>query len=99
MVNTIDIVGSSMAIRGNGSGCSTSVTVSPISNPSIPTNAQISPDPTLCTFFRPIPSKVCSSLMRWRATVPSFLQTPTSMPSRSSPRCTRPMAIRPTYDE
>jgi hypothetical protein len=43
MVNNILIVGSSIAIVCNASGFSKSATVSPISKPSIPIIAQISP--------------------------------------------------------
>lgn len=43
IVNVIDMVGSSMAMRGSGSGLDGDATVSPISKPSIPTSAQISP--------------------------------------------------------
>ena len=96
MVNVIDMVGSSMAMRGSGSGLFMSATVSPISNPSMPTSAHMSPLFTLSTFLRPMPSNVCSSLMRCFTTEPSFLQSAISIPSRISPLCTRPMAIRPT---
>ena len=41
MVNSIFIVGSSMAMRGSGCGFSASVMVSPISKSSSPTIAQI----------------------------------------------------------
>jgi hypothetical protein len=43
MVNNILIVGSSICMVGIASGESKSATVSPISKPSIPVNAQISP--------------------------------------------------------
>ena len=99
MVKVIDIVGSSMAMRGRASGVSASATVSPISNPSSPTMAQMSPLPTSCTRLRPIPSKVCSSLIRWRLMEPSRRHKAISIPSRTVPRCTRPMAMRPTYFE
>ncbi len=58
MVKVIDMVGSSMAMRGSGSGLATVDTVSPISNPSMPTRAHMSPDDTSATRLRPIPSKV-----------------------------------------
>ena len=61
MVNNILIVGSSIAIDCNASGFSKSATVSPISKPSKPTIAQISPACTLSTFLRPKPSNVCNS--------------------------------------
>ena len=90
------MVGSSIAMRGRGSGLRTSAIVSPISKLSSPTMAQISPEPTEDTLLRPIPSKTSSSLMRCFTNDPSFLHKATSIPSRSSPRCTRPIAIRPT---
>ena len=43
MVNSMLMVGSSMAIFGNASGKSKSAMVSPISKPSMPTIAQMSP--------------------------------------------------------
>ena len=96
LVKVIDIVGSSIAIRGKGSGFCKSVIVSPISNPSIPTKAQISPELAFSTFVRPKPSNKCNSLIRLLVKDPSFLHNATSIPSRSSPRWIRPMAIRPT---
>ena len=73
IVNNIDIVGSSIAIVGSGSGFKKSVIVSPISNPSIPTNAQISPDSTSSIFTRPRPSKTFSSFILTFFTDPSRL--------------------------
>ena len=99
MVKVIDIVGSSMAMRGSGSGLLASAMVSPISKPSNPTIAQMSPERTDCTRLRLIPSNTCSSLMRCLLTEPSFRHRAMSMFSRISPRCTRPIAMRPTYDE
>ena len=63
MVNSMLMVGSSMAIFGNASGKSKSAMVSPISKPSMPTIAQMSPAPTLSTFTLPRPSKRYSSLI------------------------------------
>ena len=63
IVNTILIVGSSIAIGLSGSGFSRSQTESPISKPSIPTSAQISPDETSVVFVRPSPGNVCRSLI------------------------------------
>ncbi len=63
MVNSILMVGSSIAMVCNCSGVSISATVSPISKPSIPTIAQISPTSTESTFFRPRPSKTKSSFI------------------------------------
>ena len=51
MVKSIDIVGSSMAMGGSGSGFSASQIVSPISNFSSPMTAQMSPDPTSVVFW------------------------------------------------
>ena len=99
LVKVIDMVGSSMAIRGSASGVLTSAMVSPISKPSMPTKAHISPEAALSTRVRPMPSKMCSSLMRCFTVEPSRLHSTMSWPSRNSPRCMRPMAIRPTYDE
>ena len=93
------MVGSSIAMRGSASGVLMSAIVSPISNPSIPTRAQISPEAALSTFVRPIPSKIWSSLIRCFTVEPSRLQRTISCPSCNSPRCMRPMAIRPTYEE
>ncbi len=58
IVNNILIVGSSIAIVFNPSGFSISATVSPISKPSKPTIAQISPASTSSTFLRPKPSNM-----------------------------------------
>ena len=58
MVKSILIVGSSTLILGNGCGFSKSEIVSPISNPSIPTIAQISPLLTDSTCSLPKPLKV-----------------------------------------
>ncbi len=49
--------------------------------------------------MRPMPSKVCNSFIFWRVVEPSRRQSSISCPSRREPRCTRPMAIRPTYFE
>ena len=54
------------------SGFSKSATVSPISNPSKPTIAQISPVCTSSTFLRPKPSKVCNSLILFLTIEPSL---------------------------
>ncbi|MNI63973.1 hypothetical protein D3C73_1193880 [compost metagenome] len=58
MVNNMFIVGSSILITGNCSGASKSAIVSPISKPSIPTTAQISPELTSEVLTLPKPSKV-----------------------------------------
>ena len=95
MVKSMLMVGSSMAMGGSGSGLSKSQMVSPISNPSRPTTAQMSPEETDWTFLRPSPSKVCSSLIFDFTSVPSRRARVMFMPSVSVPRCTRPTAIRP----
>ena len=95
MVNNILMVGSSIAIGGKASGFSKSQTVSPISNPSIPTNAQISPDETSVVFTRPRPSKTWSSLILVLNISPLRFTSVTFIPSFKVPRCTRPTAIRP----
>ena len=95
MVKSIDMVGSSTAIGGNGSGFSKSQIVSPISNFSSPITAQISPESTWSVLQCPIPSKVCNSLIFVRSCVPSRCQIVTGIPSHKVPRCTRPTAILP----
>ncbi len=75
MVNSIDMVGSSMAMGSSGSGFSRSVMLSPISNPSIPISAQISPEVTSSTFDLPSPSNTSTSLMRIFLMLPSRLQS------------------------
>ena len=95
MVKSIDIVGSSMAIVGSGSGFSKSQIVSPISKFSSPTTAQMSPDSTPSVFCRAMPSKVCTSLIFVFSNVPSRWAMVQFMPSEMRPRCTRPTAIRP----
>ncbi|MPN20259.1 hypothetical protein SDC9_167637 [bioreactor metagenome] len=96
MVNTMLMVGSSMAIGFSGSGLRMSQIESPISKPSIPTSAQISPDFTSLVLVLPSPVKVCNSLILDLTTDPSRFTRLTSMFSRKVPRCTRPTAIRPT---
>ena len=99
MVNNILMVGSSMAMVGRGSGCSGSVTESPISKSSKPTIAQRSPAWTSDTFFRPKPSKTCNSLIRDFCWAPSRLTKQMGSLVFSRPRCKRPMAIRPVKEE
>ena len=99
IANSILMVGSSMAMGGNGSGFSKSQIVSPISKPSTPTTAQMSPDETAFVFLRPKPSKVCSSLILDFIRLPSRFASVIFIPSFSVPRCTRPTAIRPVYAE
>ena len=100
MVKSIDIVGSSILIGGSGSGFSKSHIVSPISKPSIPTKAHISPHSTFSTLLLPSPSKTISSLILLLIFVtPSRFASVTFCPARSSPRVSLPTAIRPTYGE
>ena len=58
MAKSMDMVGSSMAMVGSGSGFSKSQMVSPISKFSRPITAQMSPLSTAETLARPMPSKV-----------------------------------------
>ena len=95
MVKSIDMVGSSMVMGGRGSGFSQSQMVSPISNLSRPMMAQMSPELTLCVLTRPMPVKVCTSLMRVFSVLPSRWLMVMFMPSLMVPRCTRPTAMRP----
>ena len=74
IVNSILIVGLSMAILGSSSGDSRSARVSPISKPSIPTIEQISPDLAFLTCAFPIPSKTWSSFILTFFFTPSALQ-------------------------
>ena len=77
IVNSILIVGSSMVIEGRASGSSISDMVSPISNPSKPDIAQISPAFTVSTFILARPSYKKSSLTLPLATVPSLFTSET----------------------
>ena len=99
IVNNILIVGSSIAIEANASGFSKSAIVSPISKPSTPTIAQISPAITSVTFLRPRPSKVCNSLIRDFTTVPSLFTNEIGIASFNIPLSRRPIAIRPVKAE
>ena len=99
IVNNILIVGSSIAMVCKASGFSESATVSPISNPSIPTMAQISPAITSCTFLRPRPSKVCNSLILDFMIVPSLFTKEIGIFSLRTPLSKRPIAIRPVKAE
>ena len=99
MVNNILIVGSSIAIVCKASGFSKSAMVSPISKPSIPMIAHISPAITSCTFLRPRPSKVCNSLILDFITFPSLFTKDIGIPSFKTPLSKRPIAIRPVNEE
>jgi hypothetical protein len=57
------MVGSSIEIGGKASGFSKSAIVSPISKPSTPVTAQMSPQNASATSFRPRPSKVYNFLI------------------------------------
>ena len=95
IANNILMVGSSIAMGGSASGLSKSQTVSPISNPSIPTSAQMSPEETSFVFTRPKPSKTWSSLILLLNISPLRFTSVIFIPSFNVPRCTRPTAIRP----
>ena len=99
IVKSILIVGSSTLITGSGSGCSASQTVPPISNPSNPTSAQISPACTDSTGRLLSPSKVYTSFRGILRSEPSRIESVTVIPVRSVPRLNLPTAIRPTYFE
>ncbi|MNS48283.1 hypothetical protein D3C72_808490 [compost metagenome] len=99
IVNNMLIVGSSIAIVCNASGFSKSATVSPISKPSIPTIAQMSPAITSSTFLRPRPSKVCNSLILDFMILPSLFTNEIGIPSFKTPLSKRPIAIRPVKEE
>ncbi len=92
-------MGSSIAIVFKPSGFSASATVSPISKPSSPTRAQISPATTSFTFSFPSPSNVKSSLIFVFFMVPSRFTKATCIPSLSVPRCNLPIAILPVKEE
>ncbi len=94
MVNSILMVGSSTAMAFKASGAEASATVSPISNPSMPIRAQISPELSSETLERPNPSNVFNSLIFIFCFVPSRLHSMISCPSLNVPRCMRPTAIR-----
>ena len=98
-MNNMFMVGSSILITANASGFSKSEMVSPISNPSIPTTAQISPLCTSSTFTLPNPTNVYSSLILDLTILPSFFIKETGMFSLIVPRATRPIAILPTKEE
>ncbi len=99
MVNNILIVGSSIAMVFKPSGFSRSAMVSPISKPSKPTTAQISPATTSSIFLRPKPSNVCSSFILAFLMLPSRFTKETCIPSFKTPRCKRPIAILPVKEE
>ena len=99
MVNSILIVGSSMAMVGRASGASKSAIVSPISKPSKPITAHKSPAATASTFFRPNPSKRCSSLIREGSWDPSRLTRLIFIFVASWPLCNLPIAILPVKEE
>ena len=96
--NNMLMVGLSISMCGNASGFSASAMVSPISNPSIPFTATISPACASLVLLLPKPSKVINSLMRAFLMVPSRWHKLTGMFSRMVPRVTRPTAIRPVKE-
>ena len=73
MVNNILIVGWSTSILGKASGSSKSAMVSPISKPSNPVIAHMSPLLTFEVLAFPIPSKTCNSLILTFLVEPSRL--------------------------
>ncbi len=78
MVNVMLIVGSSISIGISLSGFSKSAMVSPISNPSIPVNATISPAATSSVVFCfPNPSNVKTSLILIFTIFPSLFTNDT----------------------
>gem|GEM_PF-5330564 len=100
LANNMLIVGSSTLMVLSGSGSRLSHTVSPMSNDSSPSRAQISPAITgslVFSFARP--SKRYNSLMVDFIIVPSLFATETTSPAFMLPRVTLPIAIRPVYDE
>ncbi|CAI8166320.1 MAG: Uncharacterised protein [Bacteroidota bacterium] len=99
MVNNILMVGSSIVIVGKASGASKSAIVSPISKSSKPTTAHKSPACTSSTFFLPNPSNTKSSLIFDFTTEASRFTKETVSEAFSTPRCKRPIAIRPVKEE
>ena len=95
IVKIMLMVGSSIFIGGNASGFSISAIVSPISNPSIPLMAHISPTFTCLTLIFPSPSKTYNSLIFVFICELSLFMRHTGIFSWIIPRCTRPIAIRP----
>ena len=92
------IVGLSISICAKASGFSRSAIVSPISNPSIPFKATISPALASEIFVFPKPSKAINSLIRAFLILPSRKQSETGIFSFIWPRVTRPIAIRPVNE-
>ena len=103
-----EIVGSSTAMPSSRSGCSTSVTVSPISTPSSPASATISPAARLLDLDAVEPL-VAVQLRHARALTararaarlraPAMGSSATASPTRTVPRSMRPIASRPRYGE
>ena len=73
--------------------------VSPISKPSMPTTAQISPHFTSLTSFFPRPSKISSCLIFCFSILSYLLQRLTFIPTERVPLVTLPTALRPTSGE
>ena len=97
IVNSILIVGSSIVIDGRASGLSGSEIVSPISKPSSPVTAQISPAVTLSTFTLANPSYKKSSFTLVLSTDPSLFTRATVWLATNSPLFSLPIAILPVY--
>ena len=96
--NNMLMVGLSISIVGKASGISGSAIVSPISNPSIPFTATISPAMASFVLDFPSPSNVINSLMRAFFTLPSLRHNAMGIFSVTFPRVTRPIAIRPVNE-
>ena len=94
-VNSMAMVGSSIAMWGSGEGFSASVMVSPMVMPSTPATAMMSPSvvSVMSTRFRP--ENENSLVIFVLCSVPSSRAMPTSSPVRMVPLNTRAMARRP----
>ena len=94
-VNSIAMVGSSMAICGSGAGFSTLVMVSPMVIPSTPATATMSPSSVSVMSVRFSPVNENSLVILVFSIVPSSLAMATSSPVHRVPLKTRAMASRP----
>ncbi len=94
-VNSMAMVGSSMAMCGSGAGFSASVMVSPMVIPSTPATATMSPSSVsvISVRFRPEKEKSLVIFVLWRE--PSSFAMATSSPVNIFPLKTRAMARRP----
>ena len=96
-MKSTEIVGSSTAIPSSRSGCSGSVTVSPISTPSSPPSTTISPAAADGTSMRSSPSLANSFVTRafCARCDGSSASSATWSPTLTEPRSMRPMPSRP----